>query len=394
MRPLFRFFLLCFVLLGVCGALPAGAGERAVQTRGFGELPVRGRVVIRTGLAWLGEKDPVFVSIANRLEQRLARRGLLVTPVGPSTLAPLPPMPKASSTARGSGVSSPQKSRASLRGRDPAPAEPAMQEKAAELARSGKLPQVSLRGYAAPKKDAELPASVRAVRPPDVQRRLEALSQIRGAPVSATAAIPLRMPPELADDAAKAEYAILIRFAEANLRADAVPSFFPGRVYAQNDFPLSGVLVAASSIGGVGALGIPPPASPSATRREGYGTPGGFRRGYEGAAPNDFWHRDHDFFQRDYQFKHGDPPAYATPPEHFATPGTARRASGRVAPPAPGVTPLPGLTQHVLIMECFDLIPMRSGKKPVPVWFSEARMPGGGMRIYQVLPALLDAALQ
>lgn len=380
--------------MGVCGALPAHAGERAVQTRGFGELPVRGRVVIRTGLAWLGEKAPVFASIASRLEQHLARRGLLVTPVGPSTLAPPPPMPKASSTAREDTAASSQKNRTSLRGGNTAPAEPAMQEKAAELARSGKLPQVSLRGYAAPKKDAELPASVRAVKPPDVQRRLEALSQMRGAPVSATAAIPLRMPPELADDAAKAEYAILIRFAEANLRADLAPLPLSGRAVARNTSPLSGVLVAASSIGGVGALGIPPPASPSATRRDGYGTPGGFRRGYEGAAPNDFWHRDHDFFQRDYQFKHGDPPAYATPPENFATPGTPGRASGRGAPPAPGVTPLPGLTQHILIMECFDIIPMRSGKKPVPVWFSEARMPGNGKRIYQVLPALLDAALQ
>ncbi|MDR3073165.1 MAG: hypothetical protein LBV01_00395, partial [Deltaproteobacteria bacterium] len=93
------------------------------------------------------------------------------------------------------------------------------------------------------------------------------------------------------------------------------------------------------------------------------------------------WHRDSDFYQRDYLFKHGPPPQYATPPSELSSPRGF---------PA-GMQPLPGRGRalvagwHLLLLDAYDLLPVRDGGDPKRIWTAEIRLPDDGLS--------LDAAL-
>jgi hypothetical protein len=206
--------------------------------------------------------------------------------------------------------------------------------------------------YAVPERDADLPASVMAIRPVDTEGILFALSQKRGFPLlRREGEIPGRVPAEMAaGDAAAADYALLVRFAAVRSFSGA-PQGMPGGGVGRTAVFSSGPLLAAGPARGVGALGPgpPPPASPP---RPAYGaSPGDFARGYEGMSPipGDPWHREADFRDSGYRLRHGPPPAFAAPPQV-----PVRRDGGPVMapynptlpkPPLPGDSDPPGRTR-------------------------------------------------
>ncbi len=349
-------------------------------TREGGTFPDEGRIVIRSGLSWLNENAPVFGPLAKELAITFKIKGLTLVSVPPTVIEAMPSTPL---PADADILASP-----APRGKKAAPMpapDSSTQARAAELAREGKLPKLKLREYSAPSRDADLPGSVRAVRPPDVERALFALSQQKGIPiVRSHVAIPGRLPAELTKDAAVADYALVARFALMQPPASVSDSGMIGFAAAGGGL----------GIGGTGSLGFGPPPSPGASAPPGgYGTPGGYVRGYENpAGPNDIWHRDSDFFRRDYMQNVSPPPPSARPPA-----GLSPSVDGYPAQPGPG---LPGRGGHVvrpveswylLQMECFDLRPVRQNKKPVMVWRSSAQMPAGDKKLASALPEMARA---
>lgn len=343
-----------------------------------GPLPPKGSIVIRSGLAWLDESSAAFNRVRTVLEKELKSMGFTIVPVSPSKREPmpetkLPPKERAVAPARQAGGKAAPEDAAAL--------------KAEELGKSGKLPQLKLRGYTVPAKDADLPPNVTAITPPDVTRALFARSQQMGRPEVRSFSIPGRMPEELAADAARADYAVLVKFAMVRVMAAAPDTnqIFPGG--------LPGVAVAAvgGGVQGVGRLGFGAPSSPSSSGQSTYGTPGGYVRGYENpSGSGDFWHRDYDFYQRDYQLKHGPEPQYATPPKGF-TP--YRGLSPAPSPPPAGTRASLVSAQgwHLLLLDCFSLAPMRLGKEAEHVWRAASRAPAGETRLEDALPKLTRA---
>ena len=342
-----------------------------------GSLPESGRVTLRSGLAWMDEKTMAFMAVEKELGPLLTKQGLSLVSVAPTALAPMPktPLPQDADALAAPGMvqtGSQQKAE-----------DAEAQRKAAELAREGKLPQLKLRGYSTPKRDAELPQSVRSIAAPDVTTALFALSQQKGLPVLRNGSgIPGRLPAELQNaDPKVADYAIVVRFAAIQ------PMGMSGMLQRLPAFAEQhGVLVAA--VGGVGALGVGPPAAPSSTGRTNYGTPRGYVRGYEGSSPSDIWNRDSDFFTRDYKLKNSPPSPVATPPGGFSdSPGGAQRSAPRST--YRGTVSRAGW--YVLEMDCYDLAPAREGKAPQRVWqaaVEQAEIPQG---LIAALPQMVQA---
>ena len=385
MRTLYlRQIVIVVLFLSTVVAFPAFAAVRKAPepvTHEGGSFPATGRIAVRSGLAWLNESAPVFLPLGKELGVLLQLRGLTVVKVAPTAteskpLTELPPNADELTTPRpGKGQKAPRLSAV----------DESAQTRAAELAREGKLPKVKLREYAAPDRDADLPQSVRAIAPPDVGRALFALSQQKGMPlVQSLTTIPGRLPPELGQDAAVADYALIVRFAMVQSPtgvssldgySGAAALGFGGRLYAS------------------APLGFGQPAQPSSTGRNNYGTPGGYVRGYENpAGPNDIWHRDSDFFQRDYMLKNSPPASTAEPPSGFSPsrdgyPGGTMVSPGRGGPSGAGlVEPI-----YLLQMECFDLEPARKGKKPPMVWRAFAQQPAGTTPLAAALPGMAIA---
>lgn len=365
---------LCCGLAAAC-AIPAfAANAQSADISRTGAFPKRGTIVIRSGLSWMNETAPAFQAVARELQRELASLGLTVAPYAkPSKLEAMPETPLPPNTANPSKAGekmppAPLKGAAAL-----SPSDEIAREKTESLAKDGKLPQLKLRSYGTPRRDADLPQSVKNVRPPDVSRAMYARSQEQGLPVVHTFAVPGRIPEELESDAAYADYALVVRFASVRSWGAAPERFM------NPSGPLAGTLVAAAGITGSGALGYGPPASPSSSAPPStYGTPGGYVRGYEGSAPTDFWGRDRDFFQRDYQFKHGAPPQYATPPKGLSTPP---RRGGPASPDFStfGEIRTPSISEWILLhMDCYDLAPVRNGQKPTLIWSGSARKPAQG----------------
>lgn len=353
---------------------PSSARSSDIAVAKSGALPVKGMVVIRSGMAWMDETSPLFQNVRESLAKELTARGMTVVSVKPSALESMPetPLPQGSSTSY-PGTMPKTGSNEAVTGTEQA-------QKASELGREGKLPQLKLRSYTVPAKDTDLPASVRAVAPPNVTRALYARSQQQGMPVVTSFAVPGRLPKELAEDATIADYAVVARFAAVRAWALA-PSPVPGGP--------PGTGVAASTVKGLGALGFGNPAAPAPPGRDTYGTPGGYVRGYEGAAPNDFWHRDSDFYQRDYQFKYGPQPNYATPPTGLSP--SPDRSPGATGLPASGHETASFSEWHLLILDAFALAPMKNNKPPEPVWRAVARRPGSAQSLVKSLPEMAQA---
>ena len=350
----------------------APAAQEDTHVERSGELPRQGRAIIRSGMAWLDESSPVFHRVSEALAKELTARGLTIVPVRPSALEPMPktPLPNKQAAQDVPARRAPKPEQGASEG--------VASQKAADLGKTGQLPKLKLRTYGTPDKDADLPESVRNITAPDVTRALYARSQQTGKPVVHSFSVPGRVPKELTDDAKIADYAFIVRLAAVQAWAEA-----------PNPFPFGpGVLVAASSIGGTGALGYGPPAQPGQST---YGTPGGYVRGYEGSAPNDFWGRDRDFFQRDYMFKHGPQPNYATPPSGLSNSRTGTPQPGFGVGPLRGREHVSNIGWHLLILDCFDLAPARDGKRPVRVWQAAIRSPGDPDALATGLPKMIPA---
>lgn len=374
------------MFLGLCLAAgtallphPVSAAD-AADVRRTGSLPRQGKIVIRSGLAWMNETALAFQTMANGLGRELTSLGLIVVPYAkPSTLEAMPETPQ-QPNATVSAKASPKTAAA----KSPSVSGEAAQEKAASLSKEGKLPKLKLRSYDTPQRDADLPQTVKDVRPPDVSRAMYAKSQEMGHPVVHHFAIPGRIPAELETDASYADYALVVRFASVRSWGS-----LPGGRVADSFMNLPGTLVAAA-IKGSGALGYGPPASPSSSAPPNtYGTPGGFIRGYEGSAPNDFWGRDRDYFQRDYMLKHGEPPQYAKPPKDLS-PGMPQ---GFGTVPEFGGRHTLNIDEWLLILiDCYDLAPARSGQKPAIIWSVSARKPLQGEPFAKGVETLARAA--
>ena len=366
---------LSFLVFCVVCLVPAlsQAAKREIMAEQWGEFPRHGRVVIRSGMAWLDENAPVFSRMASALATELRARGLTVVNVKASSLDPMPKTPL------------PNKQTAAKNSRKPivlsGPSEEEAARKARELAKSGQLPKLKLRAYETPTRDSDLSESVRNITAPDVTRALYARSQQLGRPVVSSFAIPGRMPKELTNDAKIADYAIVIRIAAVQSLA-AVPETLPFG---------PGTLVAATSIGGSGALGFGQPAQGTPPGQSTYGTPGGYARGYEGFAPNDFWHRDSDFRQRDYQFKHGPPPNYATPPSGLSGSKTGTQQRGFGVGNIPGRAHVSSIGWHLVLMDGFDLTPVLKGGKPAQIWQAKISRPGEPEELANALPKMVQA---
>lgn len=315
--------------------------------------------------------------VQKELAPLLTKQGLSLVSASPSILAP---MPQTTLPPDADALAAPDKP--GTRKDQTAEAADA-QLKASELAREGKLPQLKLRGYTTPKRDADLPQSVRSITPPDVTTALFALSQQKGVPVlRGGVGIPGRLPDELTtSDPKAAEYALVVRFAV--IQPLGMSSFRKPLPFLAEQ---QGVLVAA--VGGVGALGFGAPAAPSSGRTN-YGTPGGYVRGYEGSSPSDFWHRDSDFFSRDYQLNNSPPSPIATPPSDLSSsPGGAVRSM-------PRGTPSTGRGMagwYLLEIDCYDLAPGREGKAPKLLWQANVQCAETQTGLIAALPRMIQAA--
>lgn len=382
-------FSLCLafgsILASTVSPGPAFAATTADVCRA-GTLPRQGKIIIRSGLAWMNETAPAFQTMARGVEKELASLGLTVVPYAkPSKLDKMPETPLQPSGARPAQPDLPKP----ISPKSSGVSGDAAQEKADSLGKGGKLPKLKLRSYDAPKRDADLPQSVKNVRPPDVSKALYAKSQELGRPVVQNFAIPGRVPAELESDAEYADYALVVRFASVRSWG-ALPGGSSSEQYA-SFMSLPGYLVAAAP------LGYGQPASPSSSAPPNtYGTSGGFIRGYEGSGPNDFWGRDRDYFQRDYMTKHGEQPQYATPPKGLSP----NRYSGPGEYSGPGGMPEFGgrhtmnIDEWILIfIDCYDLAPARNGQKPAAIWSVSARKPVQGEPFAKGVETLARATL-
>lgn len=398
------FFLVCLLALGACAAQPA---EPPLQLAQSGRLPEKGTVCLRSGLEWMDETSPLFRQLEAALVPLLREQGLTVVAVAPS--APVHRAARPKSRTGGKGANQP----------------------------------LRLERYDIPEKDADLPASVLAVRPPDPRTVLFARSQQQGTPVMPQwGRIPGRVPAELGThDPAVAEYALVCRFAAIKplptlarlndaapdaVAAAAAPAPDDDAIYLAQ---LDDIVTAAGPIRGVGTMGYGSPA-PASRPPSSYGsTPGDYRRGYEGPSPSpgDPWNRESDFKARDYTTRHGPQPGFAAPPQSpQGTPSTPRALPALPRPPLPGdqdglpggadtvpntpaapAAPLPGRggtgapdaqggdgAGYALEMELYALGATPKGQGPALLWRAEVRQQATATGLGAALPGMAAHALQ
>ncbi len=228
---LFAAVLFFLVLRGaLCAAAPLPEDPQLLRVTGT--LPAQGRVVIRSGLAWMDEDSPRFALLARELGQGLAARGLSVAD---APLSVLEPLPKGSTELRDAPV--PEIGRRGRRQRPMSMQEAVARMQAMQLAREGKLPQtrfaaatdvlagVPVAGNRTAAPIAPAPAPKRQNVQPNgsvaqpvlagAELARFALSQEQGVPeLRGQVSIPARVPLELRiTDPAIADYALVARFA-------------------------------------------------------------------------------------------------------------------------------------------------------------------------------------
>jgi hypothetical protein len=344
-----------------------------------GELPSSGRVIIRSGLAWMDERAPLFVQLEQAMIPLLEQRGLTVAPAPASALQPMPQTLMDPAIAQ-APIGSPGRPDPNAGDQDAAKA------KAAELAQSGALPKARMERYDAPVRDADLPASVRAVVPMDPSVALFAISQRQGVPLMRRGgAIPGRLPKEMsATDPALADYVMVARFAVVRPMSARSSRHDAG-------------MTAAGTVAGVASLGYGSPGSAtwSASGGSSYGaSPLDYARGYEAGSPRDPWNRQYDMRARDYTWRNA-PLSTAPPPaDGYGTLGGAgSEGSARELPLAFRSLPGSGTMGFALELECYSLAPVREGKAPVRVWKSAVRQRADSPNLEAALPDMARHAL-
>lgn len=194
------------LLLAVVVALPgyaASGDEMLVSTSGA--LPTEGRIVVRSGLAWLTEENALFSAVGLALAEGLTERGLAVVPVEPSEKAP---PPKGTEAVR----NAPLPPNKGTRQRIMSVNEAVSRMRAMQLAREGKLPQARFGGAGQSGPGRPQP-QVPALTHPELIRF--AISQEQTLPaLRGHIAIPGRVPEEMRmTDPAIAQYALTAEFA-------------------------------------------------------------------------------------------------------------------------------------------------------------------------------------
>lgn len=404
-------------LLSACAAKQ----ETALQATASGTLPQSGTVAVRSGLAWMPENTPMFARFASSLTPMLTAHGLSPIRTAPSRSAPLPP------------------------GFDGAPAAASQADegrRSRNEAARGNAGRVHLSPYTIPEHDADLPPSVLAVRGVDLRGILFAGSQLSGLPQWRGAPpLPGYMPAEVrSTDPQHADYALLCRFAvlrpqrvaaapvperAATLAAGERSVSDKAVLVAMADAPGT-LLAAAAPIRGVGSLGYGSRAPATPPRPSYGGTPGDYRRGYEGHSPGDPWNREADLKARNFEQRYSAPPAYASPPASASVPPQTPPAAlpSLPKPPLPGDADMPagsppaqsappaGTTGapsgdgaagspadtgdgsvYVLEMEMYALAPVRDGKEPAPVWRASVLRQSDAAGPAAALPEMAASAL-
>lgn len=79
------------ILLYICAlSAPANAAAIPINKEQSGSLPKSGSIALRSGLEWMDETSPLFMEIKATVEPLLSARGLTVEQPEPSALSPLP----------------------------------------------------------------------------------------------------------------------------------------------------------------------------------------------------------------------------------------------------------------------------------------------------------------
>jgi len=192
------------------GALPAQNQDPQIVSH-HGALPRQGRLIIRSGLAWMDETSPLFAFLAHNLSQALTEKGFSIIATSPSRRENLPlgteevrnaHMPALPGGGRG-------------RQRIMSMPEAIVRMHAMQLSREGRLPRLPA---------VKAPAALHPVQAAPDEKGLPltkpelirfALTQETGQPaLHGQADIPGRLPHELWEtDADKAEYALVVKFA-------------------------------------------------------------------------------------------------------------------------------------------------------------------------------------
>ncbi len=238
MRRVF-FIVLVFLLLfpDASASSPAPAGGQSFGAlpqfvARNGALPAKGRVLIRSGLAWMNEDSPLFAYLERALAKDLADRGLAVVKVDPSRLEPLPP---GTADVRNAPVPElPGGGRGGRGARVMSVSEAAARMQAMHLFREGKLPQARFGNHADVLGDLAEGSAKGAAKTPQAARKRAvpagneffvgltgpetirfALSQEAGHPaLRGQVDVPGRLPRELQEtDPEKADYALVVKFA-------------------------------------------------------------------------------------------------------------------------------------------------------------------------------------
>lgn len=371
------------LLLSFAACAPLRGVESAVR----GETPDGGRVVLRSGLAWLDESAPVFQPLLAELRRLCEENGWTVVDAAPSRTAPVPddPLPPGASSPAAlpddSIYSRPGAGRYRADGRPEAEEDVRTRERAAELAKAGRLPETKLRGYEAPADDGQLPPSVMAVSPPDFSTFLFAQSQLRGRPsFRGTGSIPFRVPDEMRSlDPAAAEYALLFRFAVVSPPARVgAPIRTGGGGAALAPVGGGGGYAAPPLVGGIGTLGFGVSGGTGlyGGSGRGLGSVGDYMRGYEGNAPGSgSWSRDADYRSRNQARQMGPEPVQSVPPHGLShSVDDGGRSAGQGDVPA-GMPVLPYSGILVLEMDLYDLAPARDGGDIRLLWSGRAAAP-------------------
>ena len=227
MRRMVHITALCLFALhltaSIAAAVPAKPGtplELPQLVHREGTLPQSGRMVIRSGLAWLNEESPLFSPLLQEAEKSAAARGLSLVPAAPSRMADLPP---GTDAVRNAVV--PEAGGKGKRQRVMSVPEATARMQAMHLARTGKLPQTRFGsnagilglpqapgGESTAKQTVPNTQSLRLTQPELIRF---ALSQEEGLPaLSGHVDIPGRLPQELREkDPNLADYAMTAKFA-------------------------------------------------------------------------------------------------------------------------------------------------------------------------------------
>ncbi len=392
--------LALFPLTACAGKAP---GQESSMVQYSGNLPTSGRVTLRSGLAWTNEGSPLVMISRQAMQPILQDRGLILVEAPHSSLEA---MPNTSFSPGATGVTA-KKEGTSIN-------ENTSKEKALALSQAGKLPKAVLQRYDIPAHDANLPASVMALKPLDPYAVLFAFSQQEGTPIMYRGgAIPGRLPLEItSSDPTRADYAIIVRFAAVQP--------MPARSYFGGATGLGGTTGTGGSGGvrGIPSLGYGTPAASLPPPPTYGGSPIDYARGYVGPN-NDPWGRQHDMNARDYFMRISPPPPVASIPEGHGpldkknTPmvapsylpggmGMAPAEANATTPNTESSTNIMGAASGVMIqasgfaleLECYSLIPVREGQPPLRIWSATVHQRADGNDLAQALPGMIQQAFK